>query len=144
AGDLSRPIGSEIEEDERVAILDLADRLSVGADDRRWLDELIALVCRVASLNRFLRAHCALTGTLNIRRVRAIGALPAMVAIHAVVTPADRPDPSNPEPLDLLLQFLEIPLATPRRRVAAIQNGVNHHLFGRQMLLAGHFQKRKQ
>src|SRR5207245_4717 len=113
--DLPRPIGSEVEKDNGVAIMDRAQRLPIGTHDHRRLDELIAFVSRVAGLNGFPCARRPPTFPAHIRGVRAGSPLPPVVAVHAVVAAADRPDASDAESLDLLLQLFEICFATSRR-----------------------------
>ncbi len=72
---------------------------------------------------------------------RPLGALRAIVAVHPVVAAADCPNAPNPDPLDLLLQLLEIAHAAARRSVSPVQDRVHDNLVRCQTLLASHPQQ---
>src|SRR4030081_2845375 len=55
ARNLSGAIGAEVEKDDPIAILNLADRPPIVADNHGRLDELVACIGRVAGLDRFRR-----------------------------------------------------------------------------------------
>ena len=81
----------------------------------------------------------------DVSRVRPFGALPAIVAVHAVVAAADGPDASDADPLrSRCLELLEIPGGAARRRVAAIEDGMDDHLVGSQAVLPGQLEQREQ
>ena len=79
------------------------------------------------------------------RHYRAKGlqlALPAQIAVHRVVAPADTRKLANAIFLKRLLQLFEITRATRRQSVATIHERV--HIHALQLLLRRHFKQRMQ
>ena len=88
-GQLAGAVGAEVEVDDDVAVADA----TVHAGDERRPDELVVLAARVGRrerggrVGRRLRPEAA---AVDHRVVPGLRALPALVAVHAVVAPADR------------------------------------------------------
>ena len=143
ASDLPRSIGSEVEENKGVTILDLTHRLAIGVHDHGRLDELVTLVRCVAGLDRLRGAPRLLTFAEHVRFVRALGALPAVVAVHGVIAANYRPDPTDSNSRDLLFQLLQICGSAARWGVASVHNRVHHDLVWREVLLFGHLEQRE-
>src|SRR5215204_3162778 len=95
ARNLSGAIGSKIDEHHRVAVLNTTGRLATFIHDDRRFYELVALLLPVTPRDRFGRARDRRTGAADICRVGALGALPAVVAVHAVVATDHGPDASR-------------------------------------------------
>ena len=87
ADQLAHPVGPEVERHHAVAF---ADRGRL-ADDRR-LDELVRLVAPVGHLRCSRRAVRPQSIGVHERVVRALGAVPAPVAVHAPVATHHRAD----------------------------------------------------
>src|SRR6185312_2050822 len=91
-GHLSRAVGTEVEEDDRVTVFDGARRSDEGR-----LYELVVLVACVRGLERGKRRLRVKGGFAGSERVvSALGAVPALVAIHRVVAADDRRDGVGP------------------------------------------------
>ncbi len=137
-GQLACAIGPEVGMDDRLAILDPPE----VSDDRRH-DELIVLAPRVRSLDRRPGVRRTLAHPMDDGVVPALDSFPAGVAIHRVVATADRGDRgirmSDGQPL---LQVRDEPERGPRRRVAAVEQGVDAHR--RDPLAGGEFDQRHQ
>ena len=111
--ELARTVGPEVEEDRRVP--GRVEARPPGEDDR--LDELVGDPALVA------RAHCCngvigdVALPLDDGRERAIRAIPALVAVHRVVTAADRRDPLGREPRQVVRGGVRRDVATVGERV---------------------------
>ena len=119
-GQLARAVGAEVEEDRAVAVLEPR-----AAVDHDRLDELVGdarvVACpdggdRVGGM-RALAAHDG--------GVRALGSLPALVAVHRPVAPGHGRDPSDRE-------LGEVVGGRVGRDVAPVGEGVDPCLLGRE------------
>ena len=127
AGDLAGTVRTEVEEDDAVVILYSGERLAVlhhGEGD----DELIGLSVVVGSLNAARRGIRGLSVGLGQIVIGQLHALPAVVAVHRVVTAADRRDLADADLRHLLFQGRHIFLRRCRGRVAAVQEAVDKDL----------------
>src|SRR4030088_2602707 len=106
--DLACAIGSEVEKNDCVAVVDFADGLSVFVDDDSWLHELIAALGCIACVDGFLGAGGSFARSGDVRRVCPIRTFPAIVAVHAVVASYHRADATDTDALDLSLQLLQV------------------------------------
>ena len=123
ARELPRPVGPEVEEDDRVALADRSHRLAVLLEDR-GLHELVRLAAVVRRLEGGLRALGLQARGEDQRLVGARHAVPSLVAVHGVVTARHRGDLSSRarerrlEPAQVLARGLW-------RRVAAVEECVD-------------------
>ena len=128
--ELTRTVGTEVVENRAVAVL----HALIALDHERH-DELIR---HALGLLARIRVRCKQPCHSGLRhglclRVgnRLIGellALPALIAIHGVVTPADRSDLADADLRRLFLDRLEILLRALGRHIAPIEEGMNPDL----------------
>ena len=118
--ELARAVRPEVEEDHRVAGLDPG-----AAGEMRGLDELVRDACVVLRLHvgDGVDRRAGLAG--DDRVVGALGALPALVAVHRVVAAGDARDPLGGE-------LGEVVDGRVRRDVAAVGEGVDPRFFRRE------------
>jgi hypothetical protein len=118
--ELASPIGPEVGVDDGFTW----PQGSRHADDR-WPDELVVLATRVASFDRLQRRCRALPHPVHDRVVAGLRAVPALVAIHREVAPADRRDSGiRVDGRQLRLERGHERERRSRRRVAAIEQGL--------------------
>ena len=133
--ELTRAVGTEVEEDGAVTVLHAA----VALDDERN-DELIVDAARVARLEARDRAvRCDALGVRD-GLVGLLLTIPAMVAIHSVVAAADRRNRADADLLALRLELLEVRLRALRRHVTAVEERVDVDLG--DALLLRHLEQR--
>src|SRR5205085_2561241 len=118
--ELAGAVGTEVEEDRRVAGLQARPPVE---DDR--LDELVGDVTLVATADGGDRIVGVLPHAVNDRVERALRPLPPLVAVHRVVAAADGRDPLD-------RQLGEVADGARRRDVAAVSEGVDPRLLGRE------------
>ena len=135
-GDLTRAVGAEVCKDDRVVVL---DGRALGHDDRN--NELVGHACVVGRLHGLVRGSRVLADALGDCVVRLLDALPALVAVHRVVTARDRRDAAQLEGVDLVLQTVDIFNAGLRRGVAAVHEAVEADLA--QAVAARQFEQRE-
>src|SRR5690625_4704747 len=92
-GQLTGPVGPEVEEDNGITWPDGGERFTVRARNHRRADELIGLAALIGGLHR-LRAtlRTVLRLSADDRAVSLPRPLPALVAVHRVVAAADAGD----------------------------------------------------
>ncbi len=118
-----------------------AQRLAISVDDDRRLDELVGPVGLVARLDRGRGAGGVATGAIDIGGKCPVGALPALVAVHAVVAPDDGRDPADLLASQLGFELLEVAGPAAGRRISPVHDRVHQHLVGRQPLGARQLQQ---
>src|ERR1051325_2527300 len=120
-----RAFFTEVKEDERVVLFDLAPVRPLGREHGDRLHEFVGDAFGVEAahgLERVLRLHA---DALGHQVDAALHALPALVAVHRVVAPDDRRQ----------VRLLgEVFLGGLRRRVAAVEDGVDVDLFRAERL----------
>ena len=133
-GELPGPVRAEVEEDDRVALADLA----LTAHQRR-LDELVGLAALVGPAHRLLPALGAKLGlAAHDRVVGELRAVPAVVAVHRVVAARHARHAGAVPGLDLG----HVPHAAVGRRVAAVGERVHNDV--RHPLAPGQLHERAQ
>ena len=138
-GDLARAVGPEVEEDHRVAGGDPSDRPAVP-HDHHGLDELVGLPRRV---RRGDGGHGVTEGPplpADHRLVRALDAVPPVVAVHRVVPPDDGRHLPGADLGRLRQQGAEVVDPALRRGVPPVEHGMEEHL--RDAALLRHPQQR--
>src|SRR6185295_18034276 len=90
ARDLARAICAKVEKDHRVAVLNGRYRLVIFARDHDGLDKFIgdATLVRFSDGGQWIPGRLAFA--INQHSIRALDALPTLVAIHRVVSPDHR------------------------------------------------------
>src|SRR5207247_1224627 len=86
---LARAVGAEVEEDRGIAITHRRAR----SDDVRLEKLVAALRLRVARAERLLRGRDARRVAIDDRAVRALDAIPPLVAVHRVIATVHSRDP---------------------------------------------------
>ena len=117
--DLARTVGAEVPHDHGVVGTDAV--LGRVTDDP-WLDELIHHPGVIRPLHCIRRGVSALTTSMHHGVVRALDAVPAVVAVHRPVAPDDRANGGA-----VSLQRADGGQRGVRARVAAVGDGVHHH-----------------
>ena len=126
--------------------MDRTYRCGVGAFALGYndgLDELVGYVLLVAFLQRgegITRARFGLA--VHDGAVGQLHALPAIIAIHGVVTADESGDLSDLQLAHLLLQLADEIAAAVRRRVAAVHEAMDEDFL--DFLLLGHFEQREK
>ena len=124
-GQLPRAVGAEIGMDDGVAI---ADEAVDAVDDRRY-DELIGLATRVRLVDRGDSRLRMSPLAVDDRVVTALRPLPAGVAVHRPVAPADRTDPRvGMRGRQPSLEVGDEPQRRGRRRIAAVEQRLDPHV----------------
>jgi hypothetical protein len=127
AGDLPRTIRAKVKEDDRVAILNRCDRLSVCANHYNWLNKFIVDAAFIAFLDRRDRIVRRLAFAMDEQTISAFSSLPALVSIHRVVTPDHRSDLADTDFATRGLHLRDVFVSRLGRCVAAVQKTVNVH-----------------
>ncbi len=124
--DLPHPVAPVIEEEDPVAILDRRHRQPVAVMHERP-HELVGLAALVGGLHRQHRVLGGDADTMGDGVVRRAGAIPALVAVHAVVAPRERCDidAAARDPAHVEQQRAHDLGAEGRGRVAAIEEAMN-------------------
>ena len=129
AGDLARAIRAEVDEHNRVALLNTA---ALAGDARH--DELIRHVVGVALFDGLHRAARVVALAVDERRVGLLLAIPVGIAVHRVVAAGDGRDFAHADLVELLLKVGDEALAGMRVGVAAVHDAVHVDLLRAQML----------
>ena len=118
--EFSRAVGAEIEEYDAVALL----HARIAADDGRD-DKFVRHLLRVRGFDSFLRRRLLHAVALGDGVIRLLDALPALVAIHGVVTSRDRRDLADADLTAFLFELGEIACRARRRYVAPVKEGMH-------------------
>jgi hypothetical protein len=127
-GQLPGPIGPVVHEHQDIARADL-DRFSAARHDGGRLQELVGLPALIGHVERdegIGRAPGRLAA--GDQAIGRLGARPALVAVHGVVTADQRGDPPPPQGVELDLGELDGLGGALGRTVAAVQEGMQVHL----------------
>ena len=129
---LTHSVGAEVVTEEDIAALD--SQAVIGADDGRG-NEFVGDALVIGGLNRCQRVGRGLFAlTESHRLVCLISAFPAPVAVHSIITPADRADASVLYGFDLVQQAAAKLDAFLRWCIAPVgnqmQNGIDAVCFG--------------
>ena len=124
AGQLPCPVGTEIEENHRVAVPNFRAMFAAERQNKFIGDSLGVAVFDPCGGVAF-KGHF----TPNNGVVMQLHALPALVPVHAVVAPADGGNFSYPRLCELPLQRLDISLSACGRNVPAVHKAVNVNFF---------------
>ena len=106
-GDLSCTVRTEVEEDDRIAVLNGCNRLSVFHYYSRNY-KLICYFFRIGLCNCFYTGSCLITLTVCNGTVSLLNTIPAVVAVHCVVTSHHRCDLTNTDLLHFIGKLLYI------------------------------------
>ena len=90
--DLSHPVGSVVEAEDRVAVADARHRIAVARHDQR-LDELVGLAALVCGTDAGDGVRNGRTDAVHHGVVCQSDAVPALVTIHREVAAGERRDP---------------------------------------------------
>ena len=135
-GDLTRTVGAEVCEDDRVVIL---DGRALGNDDRN--NELVGYAVCVGLLHSLVCGSSVLAFAECDSVVRLLYAIPAVITVHCVVTAGYGCDAADLDSVDLGLQAVDILDTGLRRRVAAVHEAVEANLA--QTIAACQLEQRK-
>ena len=122
-GELAGAVGSEVEEDGRVAVADGARGPAVAQDDRR-LDELVRFAAGIGRFDRLAGRRGRPSLAADQGRVGPGDAIPAAVAVHRKVTPRNGGH-RGPVRRGRAFELLEIAQRGLRRGVPAIGEDVD-------------------
>ena len=120
--DLAHAVGAEVGAEHRIAV----GHAGIGADDPR-LDELVAGAGLVGRTDGGQGVVGAGGRGADDGLPGALDPLPSLVAVHGVVAARDRAD-DGAAGLQRRQDALEIARGRARRRVAPVEEGVQHHL----------------
>ena len=135
-GDLTRTVGAEVCEDDRVVVL---DGRALGNDNRN--NELVGYAVCVGLLHSLVCGSSVLAFAECDSVVRLLYAIPAVITIHCVVTAGYGCDAADLDSVDLGLQAVDILDTGLRRRVAAVHEAVEANLA--QTIAACQLEQRK-
>ena len=131
-GQLSRPVGTEVEVDRHIV------RLEPWPRENDRLHELIGHTVRVRGFDGGDRVVRRFSLACRDRRQRAVGPIPALIAVHGVVATRDRGDLRT-----LGDELGQVRSGRGRRDVAAVGEGVDVGAFSHS-LPAGQLEQRPQ
>jgi hypothetical protein len=145
-GHLACAVGAKVEEDHRVVIANVSDRLGGRFRSVKHYDGLHKLVGDVVGVT-LLQSGNGIGGprfrfAVDDGAIGQFDALPAIVAIHGVVAADERGNFADAQLAHFLLQLADKILAAVRRRVATVHETV-HENFCHAGLL-GHFKQREE
>ena len=136
AGDLTGTVGAEVEEDHGVALGYAAALAGHGG-----YHELVGHALGVAVGHHLsggaLHAFAVYEGSVGL-----LHAIPAVVAVHGVVTAGDGSDLAHAQLVQLCLQLVDVALAGIGGNVTAVHDGMNVNFLGAHIL--GHVQQAEQ
>ena len=140
SGCLARAVGAEIVEHHGIARADLSRGLASLVSDDDGQDEFIrdALVVRILDRGDGVARLASLA--VDHRVVGLLDAVPAVVAVHGVVAPADRRDLAHAVVAHFLLERRQVFDAFGRRCVAPVEKNVHEHVAN--AVLPGHAEQR--
>ena len=84
--DFATSVGAEVEADYHVALLDIAHRSTWRIRQDDWVDEFVRHTRCIAIFNRFQNVSWRISFAVYHRFVGQSHALPAIIAVHRVVT----------------------------------------------------------
>ena len=126
-GDLPGPVRTEVEEDDRVAVLNERQGLAVLLDHRRQ-HKLIGDAVVIGVLEGLHRVGLRHPFPLGQGHIAFLDPVPAVVPVHRVVAAMDGGHGPDPDLLHLRHQFLHEALGGGGRRVPPVQEGVDKDL----------------
>ena len=134
ANDLAHAVRAVVEADERIAVAHRRDRRAV-LDDHRRRDELVGLVSLVRDANDLERIRSLGSGAEHRDAIPLLGAIPALVAVHAEVPSAEAGDDGATR--GVVDQLAHVAERRSRHRVASVEQRVDgdarHAAFGAQI-----------
>ena len=122
--DLSRPVRSEVVEDDGIAVLDRGERLAVLHDDCR-LHELVVLALVIGLRDRFVSAVRSDAFALGQRVICSLDTVIVVVSVHRVVAAADHRDLSYADLLLFLFEVGDEVDSALGRRVSSVEEAVD-------------------
>ncbi len=123
-GDLAGAIGSEVEEDDCIAVLDAHARLTGRRHEDRF-HELVGHAARVRGPDGVDRVSAHGRFCLHDRTPRALDPLPSVVAIHRVVAAHDAGDGTNTDFREDAFEPLDVLGSRLGRHVPAVEEAVD-------------------
>ena len=122
-GDLTRTVGTEVCEDDRVVVF---DGCALGYDNRN--NELVGYAVCVGLLHRLVSGSSVLALAECDSVVCLLYTIPAVIAVHRVVTAGYGCNAADLDSVDLRLQAVDILDTGLRRRVTAVHEAVEANL----------------
>ncbi len=138
--DLTCSVGTEIEENDRVSILDGGYRCSVLFEDNRRADELIRFVLVIGLRDRLVRRVSSDALALRERIIRIGDTVVVIVPVHCVITSGDHRDLSDAEFLHLILELLNVIDTALRGCITSVEEAV--YIDIRKSLFLCHLEQR--
>ena len=127
AGNLAGAIGPEVKKDKRIAVVDHGRRSAVAQNHRRP-DKLVVFFAQIGFFHSLRSGIRLLAFAQDSGVIGKLHALPAVVAVHAVVAARHGSNRADANLFYAGFQFFDVSQRTARRNVAAIQKGVDVHL----------------
>src|SRR5207245_10873469 len=90
---LASAVGGKVVEDHAIAAADWWWRFLAGRDNPGWHDEFVGDAAVIALRDQGHRVGRRRSARLNHGAIGALGPIPSLVAVHRVVTAADRGNP---------------------------------------------------
>ncbi len=129
AGDFASAVGTEVHEDQRVAIFHCGIGLAFGAD-HRCFDEFVVFIAGVSGFQRSNRGvGLELAFGFYQQIVGLLYAIPTVVAVHGVVAANDRGHAAFTEGGKLVFKGFQGGFSAARRGVTTIKEGVQVDFF---------------
>ena len=123
AGDLTCAVRTEVEEDDGIAVLDGRDRLAVFHDYCRN-NELVRNALLVRILDRLYAGSRRNAFTQRQRTVCLLNAVPAVVAVHRVISSGDHAKLTDADLIHLVLQLLRKLYTTLGRSITTVKESM--------------------
>ena len=132
--DLTRPVRTEIKEDDRIFVPDDPYRLAVFYNGCR-LYKFVSLLCRIGVLDSAYRALCLLALSLSHNIVGSLHTIPAVVTVHSIVTSHNGCHLANTQLFHLVIELFDIFFSCCGRSVTSVQEAV-YKYFGKTFSLS--------
>ena len=119
-GDLPGPVGTEVKEDDAVAVLNQPPAIHQGG-----LEKFIVLPPGVALLHRLNRRDGGMASPIGQAAVGLLHPLPASIPVHGEVAAGDCSHPAGADAGDLLFQLPDVGEGASGGNIPAIQDGMD-------------------
>ena len=141
ASDLPRTVSAEVEVDTHIAVANRCCRLVAAAGNDEWNNKLVSHIAVVRFLHplHWIRVPAGFAIAVYHRVKGFFLPLPAAVAVHGIVTSADRRDLADAVLAHSLLQLFDITGSVGRQGVTPVHEAVDEDAL--QAVLLGHAQQ---
>jgi hypothetical protein len=121
AGDLACTVRPEVEEDDRVPILDATDILAIQVNQNDGLHKLVHHLLLIRPPNSGSGVFGPIALSLHHGSIGPLESIPAFVPVHGIIAPHDGGDLSYPYLVRNLQQFIQITFPAGRGSIPSVQ-----------------------